>query len=624
MRLTARLKRSPVWFRFAVLPLGAVLLVSVLAVTADAVAMWGRVHPGVRVGGVAVGWMRPADARARLAAHAQDSLSRPVKLRFEEREWEVTAEKVGASVDATRHIEAAMGVGRRGPAASRLSARLAAWFRPVELPMRTDLDPKATDPLLDDVAEAVLRKPKDAAVKVEGGKARLEPAAVGVEMRREAVEESLRAAFVSSERSVNVAVGFIPVSVADEDAAEALAHAERMASGPVRIEHEDRSWEFSARDVGSWLSFRAVPVPVEAQAAKGSTSSAESPSAEGDVGTGQRMQLEAYVEGEKVARSVGPKVGGVGREPVDASFKVSDGRVTIVPSRDGTGPDMKALAKELTVVLKGDGERVVTLRTRRVEPEITTAKARGMGIKERIATYSTNYDPTNRSRVNNIHTLAKALDGSLVPPGGTFSFNETIGPRTAEKGYQEAAAIVNGKLVPQLGGGICQVGTTFFNTVFFSGLPVVERRNHSFYISSYPKGRDATISWGGPDLKFRNDTEHWVLVKTGFGAGSLTVSLYGTDPGYEVAYTTGDFTDVRPHSVSEVEDDTLDEGKRVVQDPGVDGRKCVVTRTVRKGGTVVRTDTFTSVYKPKEEVVRVGTRKVEAPAEEEGSLSGAR
>ncbi len=97
--------------------------------------------------------------------------------------------------------------------------------------------------------------------------------------------------------------------------------------------------------------------------------------------------------------------------------------------------------------------------------------------------------------------------GRCIAPGETFSFNGTVGPRTAEKGYQEAGAIVNGELVPQLGGGICQVGTTIFNTVFESGLPVVERHNHSFYISHYPKGRDATVSWGGPDFKFRNDTD---------------------------------------------------------------------------------------------------------------------
>jgi vancomycin resistance protein YoaR len=191
-----------------------------------------------------------------------------------------------------------------------------------------------------------------------------------------------------------------------------------------------------------------------------------------------------------------------------------------------------------------------------------------MGVKERIATYTTTYLSTNRPRVSNIHTLTDALEGTLVAPGATFSFNETIGPRTAAKGYEEAPAIIGGRLVPSLGGGICQVATTLFNTVFESGLPVVERRNHSFYISSYPKGRDATVSWGGVDFKFKNDTDHWIYIATAYTNSSVTISLYGTDPGYEVRGVTGEFTDIRPFPVNEVKDDTMASGTRVVEDSG--------------------------------------------------------
>jgi vancomycin resistance protein YoaR len=232
-----------------------------------------------------------------------------------------------------------------------------------------------------------------------------------------------------------------------------------------------------------------------------------------------------------------------------------------------------------------------------------------MGVKERISTYTTTYEASNQPRVNNIHLLGDALDGTLVEPGGTFSFNAAAGERTAEKGYQEANAIVNGKLVPQLGGGVCQVGTTVFNAVFESGLPVVERRNHSFYISHYPKGRDATVSWGGPDLKFKNDTKHWVLVSVSYTSSSITVSLYGTDPGYDVAARVGEWSGVKPFPTEEVKDADLPKGSRVVEDSGVSGRSITVKRIVTKDGKVVRTDSFVSNYKPKVQVVRVGTKR---------------
>ncbi len=133
--------------------------------------------------------------------------------------------------------------------------------------------------------------------------------------------------------------------------------------------------------------------------------------------------------------------------------------------------------------------------------------------------------------------------------------------------------------------------------------------NHSFYISHYPTGRDATVSWGGPDLRFRNDTGHWLLIRADFSDSSLTISLYGTDPGYQVQYTTSPFEDVVPFGVTEVPDPALPLGARVTQDAGVNGCTVTVVRTVYKGGRVVRTDTFVSHYQPKEATVLVGTKK---------------
>ncbi len=142
---------------------------------------------------------------------------------------------------------------------------------------------------------------------------------------------------------------------------------------------------------------------------------------------------------------------------------------------------------------------------------------------------------------------------------------------------------MKGKLVPQLGGGICQVGTTLFNTAFFAGVPIPDRENHSFYISHYPKGRDATVSWGGPDLKWKNDTKNWILVSVSYTDESITISFYGTDPGYDVAYTTGPFTNETPYPTEKIKDPTLKSGLKIVEESGLTGRKCVVVRTVVKG-----------------------------------------
>ncbi len=607
----------PGWQRAAIgLPVGVVLLVVILLFVEVAFTM-GRVHPGVDVAGVNIGGKTPQAARETLDREIGLRMSRPVAAVFEDQSWSIEASTVAGAPDTDAMVEAAMAVGRTGSLGTRISDRAGAWFGGASVQPVVVADPELLASVVSVIEDKVGRDPVDASVVIEDTSARVEPAELGVAVRHDDLIAGILAAFASDEREVPVGVEFVPVQVTDEEAETARLTAETMMSEPVKVTYEKRSWEFPREDIAGWIAFRVIPTTEATGYAASATGSATPAAASSAEATGPpesvEMILEAYISAEEASATITEKVGEAGREAQDASFRVSAGTVTIVPSQDGVGPDIESLAKELTRVLSGDDNRSVELRTRRVEPEITTDDAKAMGIKERLSTYTTTYVSSNKPRVNNIHTLAAALDGTLIPPGGVFSFNETIGPRTAAKGYQEAPAIVNGKLVPQLGGGICQVGTTIFNAVFESGLPVVERKNHSFYISHYPKGRDATVSWGGPDFKFKNDTEQWVLVATGVSSSSLTISIYGTDPGYDVLAQVGNWTNVKPHPVEEVKDDTMPEGSRVVEDGGVDGRTIVVTRIVTKDGSEVRRDTFNSVYRPKAEVVRVGTKKASKP-----------
>src|SRR5439155_1001097 len=121
--------------------------------------------------------------------------------------------------------------------------------------------------------------------------------------------------------------------------------------------------------------------------------------------------------------------------------------------------------------------------------------------------------------------------GTMIRPGSTFSFNGTTGDRNASKGFLEAPVIINGELTTGLGGGVCQVSTTVFNAAYEAGLNITARTNHALYISHYPQGRDATVDYPNVDLKFVNDTGHWLLLGTFVTDSSLTVNLYGTPVG---------------------------------------------------------------------------------------------
>ncbi|TDB39040.1 MAG: hypothetical protein D9V44_05070 [Actinobacteria bacterium] len=588
--LAGWLAGMPVGARWAVLVSATLVVLLLLAVGVDLGLSAGRIHPGVRVAGVAVGGMTRTEAVSAIDAGIKPLLERPVQVTAEADSWDLTAAQVGASVDASALATAAYGIGRGAGFGGVVGERLAAWFGREDIALAVGVDEALLSNVLGQIDEAVGVAPIDASVEVTGTEVRLVPSTDGKGIDRTAARERILKAFASEQRAVDIELVTRGAAINEEGARAAYDTALKMVGGPLTLVYDKKKWDVSAETIGGWLAFRST----------GATASAE-------PGSGS---LECYLDSAEVSATVVPLVKEVGKVAKDATFKVSNGTVSIVPAQDGLGVDAEDLAARLVQALTGDGERVAELAMKRVEPSITTDMAKSMGISTRLATYTTTYAASNKPRVNNIHLLADALDGTLIPPGGVFSFNGTIGPRTAEKGYQEANAIVNGKLVPQLGGGVCQIGTTIFNTVFFSGLPVVERHNHSLYISHYPKGRDATVSWGGPDFKFRNDTENWILVATAYSNSSVTVSLYGTETGYKVDYQTGAFTNTVAFPVREIKDATLPVGTKVVDEKGVSGRSVIVTRIVKKNGAVIRTDTFKSVYKPSEEVVRVGTKVV--------------
>lgn len=572
----------PTWARTTLISVAVACAVVAAGVAADVVVSLGRIHPGVYIGDLDVGGMTVGDAADAIDELVAARTAEPVTVTAEGASWEVTAADLGFAVDAEALAGDAYACGR-GAFGDAVLERLDAFLRGVTVPLTVGCDEEAMAALITDINTVVASAPVDAAVVVDGTSVTRTGPVDGYGLDETSAREAILLAFLSESHALQLEL--VDVSPAIDLAGTQTAYdtALAMVSGPVTLYYDDKTWDVPAETIGGWIAFRAVD-------------------------TSGTALLEAYISAEEVSATVLPMVAEVGRPAKDASFSVSNGAVTIVPGESGLAADAADLATRLMTVLSASGERRAELTMQAVDPAVTTEDAKGMGIVERLGTFTTEYASSNKPRVHNIHLLADALDGTLIAPGGTFSFNGTIGERTAAKGYQVAGAIVNGELVPQLGGGICQVGTTIFNAVFFSGLPVTERRNHSLYISHYPTGRDATVSWGGPDFKFQNDTENYVLIATSYTNSSVTVSIYGTNPGYTVAYDTGAWTNIVAPTVKEIEDPTLPVGVEVVESVGQSGRTIIVTRHVMLNGTEIRTETFKSVYRAVQEVVRVGTK----------------
>lgn len=230
---------------------------------------------------------------------------------------------------------------------------------------------------------------------------------------------------------------------------------------------------------------------------------------------------------------------------------------------------------------------------------------------DQLATFTTRYDASNKNRGTNIELATKSINGTVIMPGEVFSYNQTIGRTTLEKGYKEGTAYVGGKVVPDVGGGICQVSSTLYNTALLANLEITERSNHLFETSYVSPSRDATVYWGSIDFKFKNTRSYPIKIVGTAKNGVVKVDLYGIkeEEEYEVIIESEVISYI-PNETEYKKDSTLASGKQVVEQTGFNGVKSRGYRILKKNGVVIsRTLLSTDTYSPKNKIVRVGTKK---------------
>jgi vancomycin resistance protein YoaR len=247
-------------------------------------------------------------------------------------------------------------------------------------------------------------------------------------------------------------------------------------------------------------------------------------------------QLDVHVDAARLATVLGAVNAGVATAPADARFVVQGDRVTLVPAVDGRRVDTVVLAQAIE---RRGRAMSMPVPTQAVAPRFSTADAQAMGIKELILSHSTYFPGSSQARLTNIHAAVQHLDGQLIAPGAVFSFDQRIGDITPQGGYVQGINIIDNQDVPGIGGGVCQVAVTLFQAAVYSGMEILERIPHANIVSYYnPVGMDATVyvAPGGPDVKFENNSGHWVLIDfvEDLANDKLTVRFFGTDPHFRV------------------------------------------------------------------------------------------
>ncbi|MDH4101912.1 MAG: VanW family protein [Thermoleophilia bacterium] len=546
---------------------------------------------GTQVAGVDVGGLSRQAAVSRLNAQFQAVSEEPVAFTAGAAMFMFAANQLAVQPDWGAAVAAA---GREGDGFGPIRGlrRLHTRFFGAEVLPRLAVSDAALEFALDGIETQVEREARDAALVRRGLRIETVPERAGARLEREPAAEVIVRALGQLDRSkVPVA---LPIAVAAPNVtAEMLVPAARRVRtairAPVFLKGAGRSWRLPRRRLAALL---------------------ELPSG------GVTRITFAGVGADAYFRALAQRVG---KPATDAGFAVSGESVQVIPARDGLELDVPATASALLRAALRPANRVAQLQVVRAAPERTTSEALAMGIDRRMASYKTYYSGT-ADRITNLQLGVRELDGTLVPPGGTFSLNEAIGERTVERGFRPAPVIIGTEFAEEVGGGTSQIATTAFNAAWEAGLRITERNPHSLYISRYQLGRDATVYWPSLDLKFVNDTKSWVLVKGFAESDGISIAIFGGED-RRVESSPGTFTVTGRPPIKRVKDPTLAKGKTVVEEEGSAPSRTSVTRTVyAANGSILRDETWTTSYKGETRIVRVGTKvakpKAKAPVGE--------
>ncbi len=565
--------------------LAGVLTVMVLGgwIGASAVAGAGQVVGGTVVGGVPVDGLKAAELMSRLAPAARALDRRPLTLIAGDRQWQRSPESMGISVDLGASAEQALMSGRSNSFVFLMRNLGGGQHSLAWVPKVNEARFKAA---IEELTNLVKSEASNGDFSVAGSTVNVKPPTKGYTLRPQQARKLLVQAALRPSGGDQVK---LPVNVTDpEITANQLERvklqAEAILKAPIAFLHEGKTFQVAAEKIAPSLKVKVVD---QAGKANGSTLVLES---------------DPEVLKEKIVAAVPTVI----RPPKDASFGFSGDKVTIQPSRNGATIDAGPAAAALVALAEGE-RKPIALPTVVQPAALTTEAASKLGINQRISQYTTVFDARNAPRVGNIDRMASAIDGKVLKPGEVFSLNAATGERNVANGYQEAGVLVDGELVPGIGGGVCQVATTLFNAVYSAGLDVVERSNHSLFVSSYPTGKDAMVNFGVQDLKFKNDTEFGMLLRARISARELTVSIYSTPLGRTISETTSPQTNPRVPQLKYIDDPTLAQGVEVVSAEGKPGFDVTVTRKVMAGGKVLHSDNFVSKYRPWKRVIKKGT-----------------
>jgi len=583
-----RLKKKVKWLRKNKLawglPGGLGLLVFLTFITYH-LAYWDQIYPGVRVLGINLSNQTQAQALTEISRYLSQKDFHQIEIKYDTQPWLISFESIKFQPETEITIQKAYSSGRKDSFIENLQTKWQAWHQGLNLPLSYTLDEDSLREQIATFSAEIYVPTVEPQIKVNGQLVGIEPGKAGQEVDQRSLLLQIKQQLQNyqSEPIILPVIQLNP-QLTEEETEKTKKRAESLLGKSIKIGIADQVFNLDQEILISFLDFR---------------------------NGFDQAKIEEYL------KNLGQSVN---RPPENAAFRFENNRVLVFkPAQQGIEIDEKQALKNLNQILNQieeaeEKELALTLQIRETPPTVKTEDVNDLGIKELLGQGVSYFRGSIASRIHNLQLASSRLNGILIPPGETFSFNQTLGEVSQATGYKEAYIIKEGRTILGDGGGVCQVSTTFFRAALDAGLPIIERAPHAYRVYYYEQntqvGVDATVWEPSPDLKIKNDTPAHILIQAyaNTGQSRLTFEFYGTSDGRKATISKSRIWDQTPPPPDLYQDDpTLPTGTVKQIDWSAWGAKVAFDWKVERGGEVLQERTFYSSYRPWQAIFLRGT-----------------
>lgn len=576
--------------RAVMLGVGGAVVIMVVALTALR-ATRPDVLPNLVLAGEDVGGMTRAQLESTVAGMRTNRTSDMVTAALGDSSRSATKATIGYTLDVEATVDAAWRRGRQLNPLTSLTDHMRATFGPMAVEAVTATDDTRLERWVTGVTTALEVPAVEGTVRFDGSDVERSDPRPGTRPTSDSLRDGTIAALNQpGPGTVDFDTEDVEPHSTTADVDRLVVDAQRIVSAPVELTRGDETLTLDPETLAGLYTVE-------------------------QSGRGDGLRLDLVIARSALAEVFDEDV----RErfevrPRNAGIELTGAGPRIKDDRDGFAISLeKAQAQidDLARTTPQDGAaRTAALEGDVAEPQRTTQDVRDLDITQKVSSFTTEHQCC-QGRVTNIHRFADLVDGALVEPGEVFSLNEHVGRRTAAKGFVAGGAIQQGEYVDEVGGGVSQFATTFFNAAYFGGYEIVEHKPHSYYISRYPIGRESTINYPNVDVKVRNDSPYGILVDTSYTETSITVTFWGRK-WVDVESSTGEPHNHTSPQTEMRENPDLAPGSEQVIQSGGNGFDIVVTRRLRYDDGTTDNQEFFTRYLAEPRIIERGPDK---PAE---------